>query len=209
MRMLRWGLGLSGLAVAGAVVVGALGLGVGAQAEEGEKSGVRALYLDLVAEKLGVTVEDFQAAQEAARGEAIEQAVATGVITAEQGERIRNKEAGAGRHHRGGRLGHAVKNVFGAAATVIGIEPEALKDELMAGKRLAEVGADNGVARDALKAGIISSVETELQAALDAGNITVEQHDAMLAGLNDRIDELLDRSGIGPRGERDGSDPTS
>lgn len=92
---------------------------------------------------------------------------------------------------------------------MIGIEPEALKDELMAGKSLAEVGADNGVARDALKAGIISSVETELQAALDAGNITVEQHDAMLAGLNDRIDELLDRSGIGPRGERDGSDPTS
>ena len=82
MRMLRWGLGLSGLAVAGAVVVGALGLGVGAQAEEGEKSGVRALYLDLVAEKLGVTVEDFQAAQEAARGEAIEQAVASPGLSA-------------------------------------------------------------------------------------------------------------------------------
>lgn len=101
-----------------------------------------------------------------------------------------------GRHHRGGRLGHAGKNVFGAAAAVIGIEPEALKAELTAGKSLAEVAADNGVTRDTLKTGIISSVQAELQAALDAGKITVEQYDAMLAGLNDRIDGALDRTGL-------------
>ena len=208
MRMMRWGLGVAGLAVAGAVVVGALGLGVGAQAEEGEKNGLHALYLDLVAEKLGVTVDELQAAQEAARGEALDEAVATGVITAELAERIRNHEPGAGRH-RGGRMSHAIKNIFGAAAALIGSEPEARQDELLAGKSLAEVGADNGVSRDDLKAGIISSVEAELQAALDAGKITAEQYDAMLAGLNDRIEEVLDRTGFRTHGDRVETDPTS
>ena len=214
MRMFRWGLGLAGLAVAGAVMVGALGIGTGAQAQEGEGDGVRSLYLDSLAEKLGVTVEDLQTAQESARAAALDEAVAAGIITAEQAERIRNHEPGVGKHRgAGGRMVRAIKSVFGAAAGVIGIEPEALKSELVAGKSLVEVGADHGVSRDVLKAGIVSGVEAQLQVALDAGDITVEQYDAMVAGLNDRIDEVLDRVGGkshgGPRGAGIESDPTS
>ena len=79
--MKKWGLGAFGLAaVVGVIALGASVLGGVAQAQEppGEGSSFQEQYQEALAEKLGVSVDELQAAQEAARSQMIDDAVASG-----------------------------------------------------------------------------------------------------------------------------------
>jgi uncharacterized protein (DUF433 family) len=145
--------------------------------------------LETLAENLSITPEELRAALEETGTELIDEAVADGRLTAEQGERLKERLAEGDRFFFGpfGHLGkfdrddlrgahregifHGLHAVFGegldAVAGIIGIDRETLLEELRSGKTLAEVADDHGVSRDDLKAGLSQQFDELLDTLID------------------------------------------
>ncbi|MEV5029813.1 hypothetical protein [Paenibacillus sp. LPE1-1-1.1] len=196
--------------------------------------------LTAIAEALGVTEEALKAELEAGKtiaavatekGVAVQTLIdlqvkdqktklaaelAAGTITQEQYD---TKLAAAGEHatqHVNGVLAQRGKGQgFGknltAIAEALGVTEEALKVELDAGKTIAAVAAEKGVAVQALIDLQVKDQKTKLAAELAAGTITQEQYDTKLAAAVEHATkhvngELPTRGGgKGPRGDRQGS----
>ena len=147
-------------------------------------------FLDAVASKLGITSTRLQ--------QAIEE------VRQEQGL----PEGGHGKfggHGHGG--GHGMH--LEAAATAIGITPEALRTELV-GKSLTQVAQAHNVAPDNVADALKAEAEERLTEAVADGRLTQAQADAKRAELDARIDEMMDRTFQegGPRGRHDADGAT-
>jgi hypothetical protein len=102
---------------------------------------------------------------------------------------------------------HALKTVLSAAADVIGISEDELRQELRSGKSIAEVAEENDVDRDDLEEEMIEQLEDAIDQARADGKLTQEQADRLKDGLEKHIDRILDRKGgmQGGPGMPDGS----
>lgn len=205
--MKKWGLGAFGLAaVAGIVALGASAFGGVAQAQEpAEDSSWHELYQEALAGKLGVSVDELQAAQEDAKTQVIDDAVASGRITEEQAERLRNAEPGDLRRGFGMRMRHAIGNAFETAAEILGLTTEDVRQGFADGKSLNDLAAEQGVTD--LEAQLVTELTADIQAKVTDGSITQEQADRMLENLSERVSNLVDHEGGkfggrfgGPRG---------
>lgn len=205
--MKKWGLGAFGLAaVAGIVALGASAFGGVAQAQEpAEDSSWHELYQEALAGKLGVSVDELQAAQEDAKTQVIDGAVASGRITEEQAERLRNAEPGDLRRGFGMRMRHAIGNAFETAAEILGLTTEDVRQGFADGKSLNDLAAEQGVTD--LEAQLVTELTADIQAKVTDGSITQEQADRMLENLSERVSNLVDHEGGkfggrfgGPRG---------
>jgi hypothetical protein len=81
-----------------------------------------------------------------------------------------------------------------AAAEVLGIS----EDDLIAGLRdqsLAQIAEAQGMSVEDFRAALLENVTADLQARLDAGDITQEQFDEKVAELNANIDEIINTEG--------------
>ncbi len=196
MRLMKWGVGAF---AAGAVVFGVLALSGIVQAG-GPLD--RERVDEIIADKIGVTVDELVAAREAARLQIVDEAEAAGEITAEQAERLRNREPGEHGRHRGGQRGFSfcgVGNAIEIAAEAAGVTSDVLVQEMRDGdKSLADVAADHGVSRDELIATLLSATRSELDTRVGNDDITQEQSDRIFEAVSDHIDRLVDgvRSGF-------------
>lgn len=174
---------------------------------------------EFLAEALGITVEELQAAQEAARAAALEQAVADGLITQEQADQL--SQFGAPPH---GRHFGVPSDMDEFLATELGISVEALQtaqEEAKAAKlaQMVEDGvltqeqADLMAARQAvqshldvegLNAAVQEAYATAVQSALDAGEITQDQADQLLSEAAAAPGFRFDFGGPGGFGGRGG-----
>src|SRR5215475_8677870 len=103
MKLARFGIVVAGLAVAGAIVFGVTSFGGSAQAAPPPGGGGRAAYEQILAQKLGISVQQLQAAEAAARSQTIDNAVAAGKLTPDQANQLKNHQGGFGFHgHKGG-----------------------------------------------------------------------------------------------------------
>ncbi len=125
----------------------------------------------LLAEELGITVEELQAAQEAARTRALEQALADGDITQEQYDAIKIRQALAP---------YLEPRALLAAALDVSVDE---LDTKSLSEWLDEKGLDRTTLRTQLKA---AHAEALAQAVAD-GVITQEQADAFNAGAMGRL----------------------
>jgi hypothetical protein len=194
--MKMWGLGAFGLAaVAGIVVLGAGVLGGVAQAQEPTEDGPgwRELYQEALAGQLGVSVDELQAAQEAAKTQAIDDALASGLITDAQAERLRNAEPGDLRRGFGKRARHAIGNAFESVAEILGLTTEEVRQGLVDGKTLNDLAAEQGVTD--LEAQLVAKLTADIQAKFDDNSITQEQADMMLENLTERVSNLVNHEG--------------
>ena len=142
----------------------------------------------LLAEELGISVEELQAAQQAAREAAIQQLVEAGVLTEEQGEL-----AAAAAALRSYLDRHDL------VAEALGMTPEALTQARLDGKTLAEILDDQGLTLSEYQENVAQAREDALAQAVEDGVITQDQLDQ----LQDRIPEQLGRGqhpfgGFGP-----------
>jgi hypothetical protein len=204
LKIVKWGLGALGLTlVAGIIAVsaGAFG-GVASAQEPGDPKARHEAYLEKLAENLGVSVDELKAAQEAARNEMIDEAVAAGRITAEQAERLKNREPGDFRRNAPGRVKHALLNVFESAASILGLSNEELRTELQSGKSLAGIADEKGVGN--LEAQLVAKLTADIQAKVADGSITQAQADRLLENLPDMVERVVNHEGgkvgPGPRG---------
>jgi hypothetical protein len=190
-----FGVGL--FVAAGALTVWAFATSGPTSAQEPPPDGPIAHYRMNLAEQLGVTPEQLRTMEREAYEQTVADALARGAITQEQADRLLSMDREDLRAHarsHAGKVKAAIRGVFQAAAETIGISGDELKSKLQAGKSLAQVASDHNVSRDALKLGITSSVESDLENAVSEGRITQEQADRMLSGLTSRLDDVIDRT---------------
>jgi hypothetical protein len=100
------------------------------------------------------------------------------------------RDAGVKRalNHRGG------VRLFRAAADYLGLSPQALRDELRAGKSLAQVATAQGKSVDGLEQTILSAVKARLDQAVAAGRLSATREQAFLDRLSSRLDTLVNRT---------------
>lgn len=165
-------------------------------ANEVDKARYCALWQETFAKKLGVAVGDLVPAAKAATIATIDAAVTAGDLTAEQATAIKAKldaaDANACRlighpfHGRGdgGAKGQMRGDLMNAAATALGLTPDALIEALKAGDSLTKIATDHGKNYANVSQAIHDAAKKGLDAAVAAGNLVQARADEMLARLD-------------------------
>ncbi len=186
--------------------------GAGEGRGHGPLADMRGLKLEAAAEAIGISVDDLKAAlkegqtlaQVAEANGVDRQALIDALVAAgnEQLDELRTSlpdrmaelvdrtlpERGEG-HGGGGRMGRFDD---GAAAEVLGLTADELREQLRSGKTLAEVATDQGVERQTLVDALVASANERLAQAVTDGKITQEQADERAADLPEMIEKLVD-----------------
>lgn len=192
----KWSIGM--LSLGAALLIGVSTTAVYAQTATPEQPPVagmvrlhKADHNALLAEALGISPEELEAAQTQARNAAIDQAVAEGRITQEQADQIKQGEAGRG--HGFGRFGRDDHETLLAEALGVTLEElqsaktevqERILDEAVAAGELTQEEADLMQARQALQEYLRDRMQTAYEAAVAQavaeGVITQAQADQLL-----------------------------
>jgi hypothetical protein len=184
--------------IAGAVAAAAL-VGGGsaiAASQIGSEADQQAILND-AAEQLGVEPSELSDALEDAYKARVDAAVAAGELTQEEGdalkERIDSGELPLLGFHRGGPHGHhgPLHGNFDAAAAYLGLTEAELREQLEDGQTLAEIAEAEGKSVDGLEQALIDAAGEDIAAAVEAGRLTQEQADEILAELPERIDDVV------------------
>jgi hypothetical protein len=86
-------------------------------------------------------------------------------------------------------------------SNLLGLSPSEIRERFVAGQSLAEIAADQGVARDDLVALFQDAVVTRLDEAEANGRITTEERGALQVLAFSRIEKMIDHhlgDGFGP-----------
>lgn len=205
-RILILGGVLAALAVGIVAVAGA-----GAQ-EDASEDKPADRYLELLADNLGVTVEELEGALTQTHLDLIDEKVADGTLTEEEAAAIIERiESGEGRLFppfggRGG--GHGNMQRLGGlvvenSAEVLGLEVDALKEELRDGNSLADVATAQGVDIEQFKADVLTGVAADLDEKVADESITQEQADMILEKITESIDRIVEK--VPGEGSEDGA----
>jgi hypothetical protein len=100
-----------------------------------------------------------------------------------------------------------------AAAEVLGLSEEELREALRDGQSLAQIAEAQGMTVEDFTSALQANITAALQAQLDAGEITQEEFDEITSELNERLDEIINAEGGlrfrgGFDGDGDGADGT-
>jgi hypothetical protein len=176
-------------------------------------------FLDDVAKRLNVSPDQLDTAIRGAAQARIDAAVAAGTLTKAQGDEAKKRLAGGapllgpgllGGKPGGGRGGPERGpggRGFGGfglddAATYLGLTEDKLREQLDAGKSLADVAKAQSKEVAGLKTALKTAITTKLDQAVKNGALTEAQKTTMLADIDKRIDEIVNntRPADGPRG---------
>lgn len=194
------------LAIGAVALVVAAGAGAAIAATSGvfDPKAEQEAFKASVAKKLGVTTTQLQDAYKAAALERLDAAVTAGRITKTQADELRSRiESGdfmGPQGFMGGPGMHGPGRDLSAAAGYLGLTESALAAKLQAGETVAAVAKAQGKSVDGLKQALIADEKKELDQAVADGRLTAAQRDAMLAGLESRIDDMINRTGDHGRG---------
>ena len=154
-------------------------------------------FLAGLAENLGISQEELEAAIQQTELDMVDAKVADGTLTEEEAAKIRERIEegdslpffGGGKHKRpqGGLHGGGE-----ALAEFLGVTVEELQEARQGEQSLAQIAEANGVSRDDLIAFLVGQVEDKLAAKVEEGKLDQERADEMLAKFVENVDELVD-----------------
>jgi hypothetical protein len=168
-------------------------------------------FLDTFASELGIETDELAPAAKAAAIAAVNAAVEAGDLTQDAADRMLshiNAWEGDGCRWIGFKLGHwghhaarveFLSGMWEAAAGALEMTPAELR-EALADSTLQEVAEAESVPYADVVAAALDSAETDLNAAVEAGNLNQEQADAIL----ERLTTWLNDGDIGDWGSRRG-----
>lgn len=207
-------LGAAGALITAALVGGTLiGSTLAVGEEDGDARGADArvycdTFMDTLAAELGTTRDGLVVAGQAAANAAIDAAVAAGDITQERAtamrERVANYDgegcAWFGRGGLGGRLhapgdrgphgtGALFRAGLDAAADAFGMERPELVDALRDAGSAEALATARGLSYDDVKASILASVQSDLDAAVAEGDLRQQRADKVIERLTTWLDE--------------------
>jgi polyhydroxyalkanoate synthesis regulator phasin len=204
--------GIAALAVAGG------GVAIAATQLDSPSARSAAIVSD-AAQELGIAPSALSDALKNAERKQIDQAVAAGQLTQEQGDAMKQaidsgqaplvgggfgfgfgRDGGLGfGEHRGfagpggwfGGPGRAFGGLD-AAATYLGLTTDQLRTDLQNGQSLADVAkATSGKTADGLVAAMVDAQKTRIDAAVKAGSLTQSQADAIESNLTQRVTDMV------------------
>ncbi len=194
--------------VAAGIIVSLVVLGGGAALAASQalspKEASQAIVNDAAAE-LGVEPSALSDALKQALQNQVDAAVEAGRMTEEQGKalkkRIESQETPFifGGHQGFGHHGFGHMKTLDDATSYLGLTSEELRDELAAGKTLAEVAKANGKSVGGLVAALMDSAEKRIAEAVGAGKLTQAEADEKLADLETLITARVNGEGKGKR----------
>lgn len=132
-------------------------------------------------------------------------------------DKLIDSDLQADKHHAGKMRGLHMSRDLTAVADVIGLTADEVKEQLKAGKSLADIAADKGVdvqkVIEAQEAAIVSAIDE----AVKAGKLTQEQADKQLVNVADIAEKIVNGKGFSegrhPGGGKghgfDGAKPTA
>ncbi|MFC2040518.1 hypothetical protein ACFLTW_05060 [Chloroflexota bacterium] len=127
---------------------------------------------------------------------------AAGVVSADEPETTATPAPVCSEY--GVRFGPRAAFGLGAVTDLVGLTPEEVAAERQAGKSLVDIAADNGVGEDELVAAVMAVKTEAVQAKVEAGVITQDQADLILARMQERTVEAVNRTEVGPFGRQFG-----
>ena len=162
-------------------------------------------FLNRVAGKLGVTPERLRTAIVDAAKDAINARVASGALTREQADRLilRLEQRGPGLLERLGdwrRRAEAkarrqalapMRAVVEVVASTSGQTADQVREQLRAGKSLAEIGAAAGKTQAQLRDAVLAAARQRADQAVADGTLTRQQADRLLERLSSSVDRIL------------------
>ncbi|GIK57105.1 MAG: hypothetical protein BroJett015_27680 [Chloroflexota bacterium] len=158
-------------------------------------------YDAALADELGITVEELNAARQAAKETVLQQLVADGTITQAQADAILS---GEGLRSIGPLM--LPEQMQAVVADALGITVAELEAARAEGKRLPELAAELGVALEDVQTAVQAAHEAAILQAVEDGLITQEQADWMRQQHNNGMGMGmgLGMPGGGPRGGHHG-----
>jgi hypothetical protein len=189
-------------AAALAILVG----GGAAIAASGDSGPSPKSFFDAVAKHLGISPQKLQDATKAAALDQVDAALKAGKITQAEANELKARinsgdyppffgplGPGLGFHHRF----HDGPPLFGeklsAAADYLGLSEAQLRARLNNGQTLAQIAKAQNKSVDGLKQALLDDAKQKLDQLVKDGELTQAQADAMLARLQDHIDDLVNR----------------
>jgi hypothetical protein len=200
---------LAGIATLVAIL-GVAAIGTVAFAQDDDSGGpfnFGARIKELVADALGISVEQYESILEQARGQVVDEALEEGWLTEDQVEKMQEhmeQRAEGGRMGKGfmapgmGPMGRGDASLANVAAEKLGLSLEDLRAELQDGKSIADVAAEKGVNTQDIIDAYLAELETSLTEQVTEGKITQKQADWMLEQATERAPEQLDGTWEGP-----------
>ena len=151
------------------------------------------------AKQLGVDPARLSDALRQALENRIDEAVAAGRLSEEQGEAMKQRLEsedfplfpGPAFGHRGFGFVHHGFRDLDAAAAFLGVDEDALRERLHDGDSLAAVAKAEGKPVDGLVAAIVAAATKRLDEAVTAGRLTGAQRDEIVAGLKERTTAIV------------------
>jgi energy-converting hydrogenase A subunit M len=164
-------------------------------------------FKEAIADVLGISVEEFDAAVEQAQERVVDEAVDEGWLTEEQAElyRWRMDQApsfgmpgmGKGFHGLDRSMPGPGNSLLSVAAETMDMSLTDLLDELQDGKSIADVAEEAGVATDDIVEAYLAGVQENLDEAVAEGRITQNQADYRLEQAEERVTAQLDATWSG------------
>ena len=218
---------IAALAVSSALVAGGTGAAIAAVSKD-DRAKAEESILEDAAKRLNVTPEKLRDALSAAQDAQIDQAVKDGKLTQEQADAIKARRKQSGRVLGGGPLGgpHAFGpggprlggpgphlaprgrafggRPFGSGigldlAKALGVTRERLREQLRAGKSIADIAKAQGKSLSDVRAALKAAAKAQLDQAVKDGKLTQERADKLRAHIDDGIDRIGTSAAPGPR----------
>jgi len=152
-----------------------------------------------VADVLGITIGEYDAAVETARDQVLGEAVTEGWLTQGQADRMRERAEegfgpGMGGMFQGGRRGGMFgpeDSFISVAADELGMTVQDLVVELQDSKTIADVAADKDVDPQVIVDAFVAQHTERLNEAVADGRITQKQADLMTEQMTEEVQEHL------------------
>jgi hypothetical protein len=159
-----------------------------------------------VADILGITVEEYDAAVDQAQTQVVDEAVAEGQITEDQAEMMKQRmedgpmpgKRGMGFGGRGFAPMGGPNDMISIAAEELALSVSDLRDAIQDGKSITDLAAEQGVDIEVIEDAVLAGVSEKVAEAVGEGRITQEQGEQMLAQAEERITAQLEGTGPGP-----------
>lgn len=147
------------------------------------RTSLQQLYLEKLAGVLGIDQDQLQAAMKSAGQQALDTAVAQGLIDSTRAANLK-KALDSGRWPWPvGKVDLWHKDGAKAIASTLGLTPQQLHQELKNGKTMEQLATARGLTLEQLKSQVVTSVKSQLDQAVAGGKLTQDKADQILNRL--------------------------
>lgn len=189
-------------------VVGALAIGLFAVAAVGAQEDVTDEVtrpvdelVSRVADKLGVSEDEFVSAWNESAAEIIDEKVVAGELTEEQGQLLKDKIAESdsivlphGPRHGHGPRDHGKMLIGQAAQNVLGTEDGELREAFANGQSLLDVAVEKGFTEEQFTSDLLAEVQSILDDKVANDGLDQEKADEVYERISDNISDIINKT---------------